>query len=207
VVGPDLVTEDFDAVGDLAFPELTKNKSELYRMALDARPDLRAAQAARDKAAADISLAKANAWWDVTPQIEYQRIGPDNTIGFGFALPIKLFDRNQGEITRAQAEAKRVEATRDALLAQALAEVDTALATVAAERQKATLLRDHYLPKVKQARETVEFAYRRGGVTLLDYLDAQRSYREKSLEYLRSIANYRTAVYALETAVGGQLEP
>src|SRR5262249_48485047 len=185
VVGPDRVTEDFDAVGDLTFPELTKNKSELYRMALDARPDLRAAQAARDKAGADINLAKANAWWDVTPQIEYQRIGPDNTIGFGFALPIKLFDRNQGEITRAQAEAKRVEAARDALLAQALAEVDTALATVAAERQKATLLRDRYLPKVKQARETIEFAYRRGGVTLLDYLDAQRSYREKSLEYLR----------------------
>src|SRR5215468_10816659 len=205
VVGQERVAEDFDAVGELAFPELTKSKSELYRMALDARPDLRAAQAARDKAGADINLAKANAWWDVTPQIEYQRIGPDNT--FGFALPIKLFDRNQGEITRAQAEAKRVEAARDALLAQALAEVDTALATVAAERQKATLLRDHYLPKVKQARETIEFAYRRGGVTLLDYLDAQRSYREKSLEYLRSIANYRTAVYALETAVGGQLEP
>src|SRR5499426_1088645 len=207
VVGQERLAEDFDAVGELAFPEITKSKSVLYRMALDARPDLRAAQAARDKAAADINLAKANAWWDVTPQIEYQRIGPDNTIGFGFALPIKLFDRNQGEITRAQAEAKRVEAARDALLAQALAEVDTALATVAAERQKATLLRDRYLPKVKQARETVEFAYRRGGVTLLDYLDAQRSYREKSLEYLRSIANYRTAVYALETAVGGQLEP
>jgi cobalt-zinc-cadmium efflux system outer membrane protein len=207
VVGQERLTEDFDAVGELAFPEITKSKSELYRMALDARPDLRAAQAARDKAAADINLAKANAWWDVTPQIEYQRIGPDNTIGFGFALPIKLFDRNQGEITRAQAEAKRLEAARDALLAQALAEVDTALASVTAERQKATLLRDNYLPKIKQARETVEFAYRRGGVTLLDYLDAQRSYREKSLEYLRSIANYRTAVYALETAVGGQLEP
>jgi len=207
VVGQDRVAEDFDAVGELAFPQITKSKSELYRMALDARPDLRAAQAVRDKAAADINLAKANAWWDVTPQIEYQRIGPDNTIGFGFALPIKLFDRNQGEITRAQAEAKRVEAARDALLAQALAEVDTALTTVAAERQKATLLRDHYLPKVKQARETIEFAYRRGGVTLLDYLDAQRSYREKSLEYLRSVANYRTAVYVLETAVGGQLEP
>jgi len=207
VVGQDRVAEDFDAVGDLTFPEITKSKSELYRMALDARPDLHAAQAARDKASADINLAKANAWWDVTPQIEYQRIGPDNTIGFGFALPIKLFDRNQGEITRAQAEVKRVEAARDALLAQALAEVDTALATVAAERQKATLLRDHYLPKVKQARETIEFAYRRGGVTLLDYLDAQRSYREKSLEYLRSLANYRTAVYVLETAVGGQLEP
>src|SRR5215813_1079885 len=206
-IGQDRIAEQFEVVGELALPEIAKSRSELYRMALDARPVLRAAQAAREKARADINLAKANAWWDVTPQIEYQRIGPDNTIGFGFSLPIKLFDRNQGEITRAQAEVKRVEAARDALLAQALAEVDTALATVAAERQKATLLRDHYLPKVKQARETIEFAYRRGGVTLLDYLDAQRSYREKSLEYLRSIANYRTAVYSLETAVGGHLEP
>src|SRR5438034_1380525 len=72
------------AVGELACPEVTKSKSELYRMALDARPELRVAQAAREKASADINLAKANAWWDVTPQIEYQRIGPDNTIGFGF---------------------------------------------------------------------------------------------------------------------------
>src|SRR6266446_4395375 len=97
-------------------------------MALDARPDLRAAQTAREKARADIDLARANAWGDITPQIEYQRIGPDNTIGFGFSLPIKLFDRNQGEIARTQAEAKRAEATREALLAQALAEVDLALA-------------------------------------------------------------------------------
>jgi outer membrane protein TolC len=133
-------------------------------------------------------------------------LGPDNTIGFGFALPIRLFDRNQGEIARARAEAKRVEATREALLAQVPAEVDTALAAVKAEREKAVLLRDTYLPKIKQARETIDFAYRRGGVNLLDYLDAQRTYREKSLEYLRSLVNYRTAVYALEAAVGGQPE-
>ena len=205
-IGQDRLAEEFEAVGELAFPEVSKTRSELYRMALDARPDLQAAHAAREKASADINLAKANAWWDVTPQVEYQRIGPDNTIGFGFALPIKLFDRNQGEITRARAEAQRLEAAREALLAQALAEVDTALATVAAERQKATMLRDTYLPKVRQARETIEYAYRRGGVTLLDFLDAQRTYREKSLEYLRSIAGYRTAVYILEAAVGGRLE-
>ena len=205
-VGQERVAEEFEAVGELAFPEITKSKSELYRLALDARPDLRVAQAAREKANADINLAKANAWWDVTPQIEYQRIGPDNTIGFGFALPIRLFDRNQGEIARAHAEAKRVEAAREALLAQVLAEVDTALAAVKAEREKAALLRDTYLPKIKQARETIDFAYRRGGVNLLDYLDAQRTYREKSLEYLHSLANYRTAVYVLEAAVGGQLE-
>jgi cobalt-zinc-cadmium efflux system outer membrane protein len=190
----------------LIVPEVVKSRSELYRMALDARPDLRAAQAARDKAQADINLAKANAWWDVTPQIEYQRIGPDNTIGFGFSLPIKIFDRNQGEIARTQAEAKRAEASRQALLDQALAEVDTALAALTAERAKVTLLADTYLPKIKQARDTVEFAYRRGGVTLLDFLDAQRTYREKSLDYLRSLGGYHTAVYQLEAAVGGPVD-
>jgi len=205
-IGQDRVAEQFEVVGELALPEVAKSRSELYRMALDARPDLRAAQAAREKARADINLAKANAWWDVTPQVEYQRIGPDNTIGFGFSLPIKLFDRNQGEIARTQAEAKRAEATREALLAQALAEVDVALAAVTTERAKVALLRDTYLPKIKQARDTVEFAYKRGGVTLLDYLDAQRTYREKSLDYYRSLGNYHTALYQLEAAVGGPLE-
>src|SRR5260370_23779053 len=130
-------------------------------MALDALPDLRAAQAAREKASADIHLAKANAWWDVTPQIEYQRIGPDSTIGFGFGLPIKLFDRNQGEIARTRADALRVDAVRDAVTVQALSEVDTALAAVQTEQGKVRALRDTYLPKATQARDTVEFAYRR----------------------------------------------
>jgi outer membrane protein, heavy metal efflux system len=205
-VGQERVAEQFEVVGDLSVPEVGKTRSELYRMALDSRPDLRAAQAAREKAQADINLAKANAWWDVTPQIEYQRIGPDNTIGFGFSVPIKLFDRNQGEIARTQAESKRAEASREALLAQALAEVDTALAAVTAERAKVALLRDTYLPKIRQARDTVEFAYKRGGVTLLDFLDAQRNYREKSLEYFRSLGNYHTALYQLEAAVGGSVE-
>jgi cobalt-zinc-cadmium efflux system outer membrane protein len=205
-IGQERLAEQFEVEGELTVPEVGKSRSELYRMALDARPDLRAAEAAREKARADINLAKANAWWDVTPQIEYQRIGPDNTIGFGFSLPIKLFDRNQGEIARTQAEAKRAEALREALLSQALAEVDTALAAVTAERAKTTLLRDTYLPKIKQARDTVEFAYRRGGVTLLDFLDAQRNYREKSLDYLRSLGNYHAAIYQLEAAVGGPLE-
>jgi len=92
------------------------------------------------------------------------------------------------------------------LLAQALAEVDIALAAVTTERAKVALLRDTYLPKIKQARDTVEFAYKRGGVTLLDYLDAQRTYREKSLDYFRSLGNYHTALYQLEAAIGGPLE-
>jgi outer membrane protein, heavy metal efflux system len=205
-VGPDRIAEEFDLVGDLAFKDVAPTQIDLYRRALANRPDLRAAEAAREKAKADIRLARANAWWDVTPQIEYQRIGPDNTIGFGVSLPIRIFDRNQGEIARTRAEAKRVEAAREAVAIQALSEVDTALAALGTEREKLTVLRDTYLPKARQARDTVEFAYRRGGVSLLDYLDAQRTYRDTAAEYVRSLGSYWTFFYQLETAVGGSLE-
>jgi outer membrane protein, heavy metal efflux system len=207
LVGADKVTDDFDVTGSLALRQSSYTQSELYRRALDARPDIRAAEAARNKARADINLAKANAWWDVTPQIEYQRIGPDNTIGFGFGLPLRIFDRNQGEIARTQADALRVDAVRDAVVVRALAEVDTALAAVDTERGKVEVLRDTYLPKARQARDTVEFAYRRGGVSLLDYLDAQRTYRETALQYVQALGNYQTAIYLLEAAVGAPLGP
>src|SRR5215831_10431691 len=104
VTGASAVAPDFEVVGDLGDRPLPTLPADLYRLALANRPDLRAAEAAREKASADIRLARANAWWDVTPQLEYQRIGPDNTLGVGFSLPIRIFDRNQGEIARTQAE-------------------------------------------------------------------------------------------------------
>ncbi len=206
VAGADRIAEDFEVVGDLTFRDFPYAPADLYRLALANRPDLRAAEAAREKARADINLARANAWWDITPQVEYQRIGPDNTIGFGFSIPIRIFDRNQGEIARTQVEAERAAAIRQAVGIQTLAEVDTALVALLTERTKVAVLRATYLPKAQQVRETVEFAYRRGGVTLLDFLDAQRTYRETALEYLRSLGNYSTAFHQLEATVGGSLE-
>ena len=202
---PTQVPEDFEVVGALADRDVAPAAVDLYRRALDRRPDLRAAEAARAKARADVGLARANAWWDVTPQVEYQRIGPDNTIGFGISVPIKIFDRNQGEIARTRAETQRVDAAREAMAVLILAEVDGALASLRTERQKLDLLRDVYLPKVRRARDTVEFAYRRGGVSLLDYLDAQRTFRDTTTEFVRSLGSYWTAYYQLEAAVGGSL--
>ena len=206
LAGPDRVAEDFEVVGDLAVRDIAYPEADLYRRVLDRRPDLRAAEAARDKARADVNLARANAWWDITPLIEYQRIGPDNTLGFGISVPLRIFDRNQGEIARTRADALKADATRQAVAVQALAEVDTALSALRAERDKVRALTDTYLPKARQARDTVEYAYRRGGVSLLDFLDAQRTYRETSLEYLRALGNYRAALYVLEAAAGGSLE-
>ena len=153
-----------------------------------------------------MNLARANAWWDVTPQLEYQRIQNDNTIGFGISMPIRIFDRNQGEIARTKAEVQRVSAVSRVVGLQALAEVDTALSTAMTEREKVRRLREVYLPKARQARDTVEFAYRRGGLSVLDFLETQRSYRETALAEIQALGNYESALNQLESAVGGSLE-
>ena len=115
-------------------------------------------------------------------------------------------DRNQGEIARTRADVSRAAAARQAVAIQALAEVDTVLSALRSEAGKARALRDTYLLKARQARDTVDYAYRRGSVSLLDFLDAQRTYRETSREYLRTLGRYRAAVHQLEAAVGGPLE-
>ena len=207
VTGPAVIAADVEVVGDLGSPALAPTREEMYRRALDNRPDLRAAEAARARARADHDLARANAWWDITPQLEYQRIGNDNTFGVGVSIPIRIFDRNQGEIERTRAEISRADALREAAAAQVLADVDTAVTTLGVQRDRIELLRGTYLPKAQQARDTVEFAYRRGGLSLLDFLDAQRTYRETSLEHLRALGNYWGAFYQLEAAVGGRMEP
>jgi cobalt-zinc-cadmium efflux system outer membrane protein len=206
VVGPDRVADEFEVVGELPFRDFEYTRTDLYRLTLANRPDIRAAEAAREKARADANLARANAWWDVTPQLEYKRNdNNEQTFGFGVSIPLRIFDRNQGEIARTRAETGRVDAVREAVANQALSEVDTVYSALLAEREKLVALRDTYLPKAQKARDTVEFAYRRGGASLIDFLDAERTYRETSLEHLRSLGNYWTAVYQLEAAVGGAL--
>ena len=134
--------------------------------------------------------------------MEYRRDGKFNTVGAGISFPIRVFDRNQGEILRTSSEAKRVEAAYLGTVAQARSEIDTAFGAMLTERQKVITLRDSYVPKAQQARNIVEFAYRRGGINLLDFLDAERTFRETSLEYLRSLGNYWATLYQLELAVG-----
>ncbi len=202
VAGPDRIAEDYEVEGELGFRDVSYPGPDLVALALANRPDLRLAEAARDKARADVNLARANAAWDITPILEYQRLNGNNTIGFGISVPIRIFDRNQGEIARTMVEADRVEQIRRAVLAQVRADVQIALAAVEVQRQKALVLRDTYLPKAQQARETVEFAYRRGGLTLLDFLDAQRTYRDTALEYVRALGGYWAGIYQLEAAIG-----
>jgi len=206
-VGPEAVAPEFAVVGELDFLDLPLDREQLLQEMLARRPDIRAAEAGQERARADLNLARANASGDFAPLVQYQRIGQDHTFGVGISIPLRVFDRNQGEIVRTRAEVERADRLREAAVNQARAEVETALATVLKEQEKVRRLRQLYLPRAQRARETVEFAYRRGGLSVLDLLDAQRTYRETALEHVRALGSYRTAVYQLEAAVGGRLEP
>jgi cobalt-zinc-cadmium efflux system outer membrane protein len=206
-MGPDAIARDFDVAGELAFRDVPLDGDRLLQQSLERRPDVRAAEAGREKARADVNLARANAWWDFAPQVQYQRIGPDNTFGVGISVPLRVFDRNQGEIERTQAGVQRADHLRDAAINQVRSEVESALASVLTEREKVRRLGDLYLPRAERVRATVDFAYRRGGLSVLDLLDAQRTYRETALEHVRALGNYWNAVYQLEAAVGESLEP
>jgi len=206
-VGTEALPAEFALEGELAFRELATDRERLLEQVAVRRPDVRAVAAGRDGARADFNLAQANAWWDVTPLVQYQRIGPDNTIGVGLSLPLRVFDRNQGEIARARAAMTRAGYLAEAALQQARAEVEAALASLATEQEKVRRLREVFLPRAQRARETVEYAYRRGGLSVLDLLDAERTYRETALEHVRALGGYWAAFYQVEAAAGGPAEP
>jgi outer membrane protein, heavy metal efflux system len=204
--GSDGLAADFEVDGNLEFRDLLLDREALVRQAIASRPDLRAADSDQERAKADHSLARANAWWDITPQIEYQRLGPDNTIGFAISLPLRIFDRNQGEIARTRSEITRVAAVRRATELQVLNDVNTDFTAYHTQRMRVLMLRDTYLPKAEDARNIVEYAYRRGGQSLLDFLDAQRSYRETALAQIQALGAYWAAIYQLEADVGRPLD-
>jgi len=194
-----------DITGAFDFKETMLLQQELRQAALDARPDLRTATTAVRKANVDNRLAWANGSWDPTVGFEYQRTQPDNTAGVTLALPIRIFDKNQGEKARTQLEIQRVEKIRDAIVGSIFRDVDSAYETVESTRRLLRPYRDRYLPQAEKVRETVSFAYKNGGASLLDFLDAQKTYRDTQLAYRNLIGSYLNAVSQLNFAVGREV--
>jgi cobalt-zinc-cadmium efflux system outer membrane protein len=194
-----------DVAGDFNFKETIVLQQELRQSALDARPDLRTATTALRKANVDNKLAWANGSWDPTVGFEYQRTQPDNTAGVSLALPIRIFDKNQGEKARTQLEIQRVEKIRDGIVGSIFRDVDSAYETVESTRRLLRPYRDRYLPQAEKVRETVSFAYKNGGASLLDFLDAQKTYRDTQLAYRNLIGSYLNAVSQLNFAVGREV--
>jgi cobalt-zinc-cadmium efflux system outer membrane protein len=200
--------EQFDVAGPFDFPEQVPGKEEFRAIAQDARPDLKAALEALDKAQTDYKLAVADGsadptssvWWTHNPS--FNNPYDYNTAGASVTIPLRIFDRNQGEKLRTQLDIARNERLRDAIRAQVFNDVDSAWERL---NGNLTLLRPYkakYLQQAVRVRDTVSFAYQHGGASLLDFLQAQQDYRSIQLSYLNLIGSYLTAASQLNLAVG-----
>jgi outer membrane protein, heavy metal efflux system len=205
--------EQFDVTGPYDFNDQLAARDEFRKIAMDARPDLKAAVEAVDKAQTDHQLAVANGSTDPTLSAWYTHNGSYNnpfaidTLGVSVSFPLRIFDRNQGEKLRAQIDITRQEKLRDATEATVLSDVDSGYATL---DSSLTLLRSYrakYLQQSTRVRDTLYFSYQQGGASLLEFLSAQGDYRATQMNYLNLIGSYLTAAAQLNMAVGREVVP
>jgi cobalt-zinc-cadmium efflux system outer membrane protein len=147
-------------------------------------------------------LAKANGKVDVTGTFNYDHVSETNTASIFGSLQIPIFNRNQGEIARTNYAISQAQELEFAANDQVMSDVLNAYEAVRDNDQVISLYRAGYLDAAKESRDISEYSYKRGAASLLDYLDAERSYRATELAYRQSLAAYLTAVEQLREAVG-----
>jgi len=200
--------DQFDVSGPFDFANRIPSRDEVRQTALDTRPDLRAALQAVTKAQTDHKLAIADGSTDPTFGLDVGRNPPiDQYFGVSVSVPLRIFDRNQGEKLRTKIDIDRNQRLMDAAKAQVLSDVDTAHATLNSTILLLQPYKDHYLQEATEVRDSVQFAYEHGASSLLDYLNAQSDYRNVQLGYLNLVGSYLTAASNLNMAVGREVIP
>jgi outer membrane protein, heavy metal efflux system len=202
LIGYDAIPAAYDVAGDLAYQPLKLNLDDLKAAALRSRPDLLAAQKGVDAAHSQYTLAQANGKRDLNTTFNYSHLSGVNTGAFFFNMELPIFDRNQGEIARTRFALNQAEFTSTAASQAVLTDVDNAFESVRNAEQLVKLYVSGYLDQARQSREITEYAYRRGAASLLDLLDAERSYRSTELSYRSALAAYMAGVEQLREAVG-----
>jgi cobalt-zinc-cadmium efflux system outer membrane protein len=198
--------EQFDATGPFDFTTQIAPLDDVRQTAVDTRPDLRAALQSIDKAKTDHRLAVAMGSTDPTFGVDVGRNPPiDQYIGFSVSIPLRIFDRNQGEKLRTQLDIDRNEKLMEATRAQVFSDVDSAYATVTSTVILLQPYKDRYLQQATRVRHTIEFSYEHGSASLLDFLNAQADYRSVQLNYLNLVASYLNAASQLNLAVGREV--
>src|SRR5271166_3141935 len=198
----------FDITGPFDFSAQLPVLDEVRQEALDTRPDLKAALQSVEKATTDHQLAIANGSTDPTVGFDVGRNPPiDQYIGFSVSVPLRIFDRNQGEKLRTQLDIDRNERLMEATTAGVFSDVDSAYATVNSTVILLQPYKDRYLKQAERVRDTITFSYERGAASLLALLDAQADYRSVQLNYLNLVASYLGAANQLNLAVGREVIP
>ncbi len=199
--------ETFDVQETFEYTEPVSTLEELRRIALEMRPDLQEATHTLEKARTDYRLAVANGSSDPTFGIDGSHQPPPlNTyVGFSVNIPFRIFDRNQGEKLRTQLDINRTQKLLDASSVTAVHDVDSAYATL---ENTVTLLRPYkarYLQEAGEIRATVSYAYEHGAASLIEFLDAQREYRDTQLNYVNLVGAYFSAANQVNFSVGREV--
>jgi len=207
LLGYESVSPNYDVADSFDYQPLKLNLEDLQMKALQSRPDLRAAQQGITAANSQYLLAKAVRKQDVTVQANYSHNGGINVMTFLASIPLPIFDRNQGEIARTRFAITQAQEQQAAANGQVLTDVRDAYENMQTNDQVIQFYRSTYLDVSKQARDISEFAYRRGATSLLDFLDAERSYRATQIGYRETLASCLQALEQLRQAVGTRALP
>ena len=202
LLGYDAVPANYDVVGDLSYVSVTATLEDLQIRALQERPDFLANKLGVTAAQSQILLAKANGKQDVNGSLSYTHVAGINSASFfvNFALPI--FNRNQGEIARTRYALTQSQELEAAGSDTVLSDVSDAYEALRSNQEVVQLYASGYLKEAQDSRDISEYAYKRGAASLLDFLDAERSYRATQLAYRLALSSYMTALEQLKEAVG-----
>ena len=201
-LGYSAVPADFDVIGDLAFEPLKANVDDLQAKAMRERPDFLAAELGTTAAKSQILLAKANAKVDVNGTYDFTHVSGENTASIFVNFELPIFNRNQGEIARTGYALTQAQEQEQAASDTVLSDVSNAYEAVRDNDEIVQLYTSGYLKQAQDSRDISEYAYKRGAASLLDFLDAERSYRAVQLAYRQALAAYMTALEQLKEAVG-----
>ncbi len=201
-LGYNAVPADYDVIGELEYQPLATHVEDMQAKALKERADYRAAQLGVTAANSQIALAKANAKVDVNGTYDFTHVSGENTASIFANFELPIFNRNQGEIARTRYALTQAQEQEQAAGDTVLSDVSNAYEAVKSNDSVVQLYTSGYLKQAQDSRDISEYAYKRGAASLLDFLDAERSYRSIQLAYRQALASYMTALEQLKEAVG-----
>jgi len=203
-LGYESVPAEYDIADELEYRPVAVNLEGLQKKALENRPDLRAAQLGISAANSQYTLAKANGKQDFTFQANYSHVNSIGAVSFSFSIPLPIFDRNQGTIAQTRYAIAQAREQQKLTSGQVLTDVRDAYLGLQSNDRVVQIYRSGPLDDAKRSRDISEYAYRRGAIALLDFLNAERNYRATELAYRQAVAAYVTSVEQLRQAVGSR---
>lgn len=202
LLGFDAVPADYEVAGQLIYEPVPLKLEDAQARALNVRPDLQAAQRGLVAAQDQIRLAKANGKVDLDVTFNYTHVNTNNLGAFYFNIPLPIFNRNQGEIARTQYAFSQSQYQEKAAEQSVMTEVRNSYEALRSSEQVVRLYDTGYVQQAQQSLDITQFSYQHGAASLLDFLDAERSYRATELAYRQALATYMSALEQLRLAVG-----